>query len=114
MNAAARLFNQGALSRGWVFSLFLTRFQFKLFGVVFLLLFSAFCLVYITNTTRSYHATVQQLNIENDRLHTQWGQLLLEKSSLTMQSRIQTLAESKLNMVVPEGENLIIINMADQ
>jgi len=114
MNAAARLFNQGALSRGWVVSLFLTHFQFKLFTFFFLLLFSALSMVYVTHLDRDMQARLQQTATEQDRLHVQRGQLLLEKSSLTMQARIETLAKDKLGMVAPEGKAVIIINLKDQ
>lgn len=110
MNAAARLFNQGVLSRGWVVSLFLTRFQLTLFLLIMSILFSALGLVYVTNTTRSINATLQQLTTERDRLHVQYGQLLLEKSTLLMQARIQTVAENRLGMVMPEGKSLVIID----
>lgn len=110
MNAAARLFNQGVLSRGWVVSLFLTRFQMTLFIVIISILFSALGLIYVTNTTRSVNANIQQLTTERDRLHVQYGQLLLEKSTLLMQARIQTVAENRLGMVMPEGKSRIIID----
>ena len=110
MNAAARLLNQGALSRSWVISVFFARFQFVLFSCVFAILISALGLVYMTNTTRSLNANIQQALVERDHIHVQWGQLLLEKSTLLMQARIQDLAEDKLNMVVPEGKAVVVIN----
>jgi cell division protein FtsL len=112
MNAAARLLNQGALSRSWVISLFLSRFQFVLFSCVFAILISALGLVYMTNATRSLNANLQQTLSERDRIHIQWGQLLLEKSSLLMQARIQVLAQDKLNMVIPEGKAVVVINIS--
>jgi cell division protein FtsL len=110
MNAAARLLNQGALSRSWVVSVFLARFQFVLFSCVFAILISALGLVYMTNTTRSLNASIQQTLVERDRIHVEWGQLLLEKSTLLMQARIQNLAEDKMNMLVPEGKAVVVIN----
>jgi cell division protein FtsL len=110
MNAAARLLNQGALSRRWVISLFLSRFQLTLFSCVFAILISALGLVYMTNTTRSLNAAIQQTVSERDRIHVQWGQLLLEKSTLLMQARIQVLAQDQLNMVIPEGKTVVVIN----
>lgn len=110
MNAAARLLNQGALSRGWVVSLFLTRFQMTLFILIMAILFSALGLVYVTNSARSINANMQQLLMERDHLHVQYGQLLLEKSTLLMQARIQTVAEDRLGMVMPEGESLVMID----
>src|SRR5689334_6847887 len=110
MNAAARLLNQGALSRSWVVSVFLARFQFVLFSCVFAILISALGLVYVTNTTRSLNASIQQTLVERDRIHVEWRQLLLEKSTLLMQARIQNLAEDKMNMLVPEGKAVVVIN----
>lgn len=110
MNAAARLFNQGELSRGWVVSLFLTRFQLVWVFFISSILLSALTLVYVTNTTRSLHASLQQELVLHDRLYIQWGQLLLEKSSLTTQARVQSVAETKLDMLIPEGQSVIVIN----
>lgn len=110
MNAAARLLNQGALSRSWVISVFLARFQFVLFSCVFAILISALGLVYMTNTTRSLNANIQQVLVERDRLHVEWGQLLLEKSTLLMQARIQVIAQDKMDMLLPEGKAVVVIN----
>jgi cell division protein FtsL len=110
MNAAARLVNQGALSRGWVMSVFLARFQVMLFAIIFAVLVSALSLVYVTNSTRTLHAEIQQLQTERNRLHVEWGQLLLEKTTLIRQVRIQKMAEQRLDMVVPEGKAVVIID----
>ena len=114
MNAAARLFNQGQLSRSWVISLFLTGFQFWLCILIFTVLFSALSLVYVTNLSRSLHAWQAQQTIESDRLHVQWGQLLLEKSSLTRQSRLQDIAHEKLQMSTPDAQHQVVIILKSQ
>jgi cell division protein FtsL len=110
MNAAARLLNQGTLSRSWVISVFLARFQFVLFSSIFAIVISALGLVYMTNITRSLNANVQQTLVERDQIHIEWERLLLEKSTLLMQARIQLLAENQLNMVVPEGKAVVVID----
>lgn len=110
MNAAARLLNQGTLSRRWVISVFLARFQFVLFSCIFGIIISALGLVYMTNITRSLHANIQQTVLERDQIHVEWERLLLEKSTLLMQARIQALAEDQLDMVVPEGKAVVVIN----
>jgi len=109
MNAAARMFNQGALSRGWVISLFMSRAQFTLMFVTFTVLFSGLSMVLVTNTTRSYNAQLQQIQNERNQLHVQWGQLLLEKSTMMMQARIQTAAENELNMKIPNHHSVVVI-----
>ena len=110
MNAAARLLNQGVLSRGWVVSVFLTRFDISLFVLISAVLISALSLVYVTNSVRSLNANIEQLYAEHDQLHIQRGQLLLEKSTLTMQAHIQDVAEDHLNMVVPEGKAVVVVD----
>jgi cell division protein FtsL len=110
MNAAARLLNQGELSRGWVVSVFLNRFHFSWVTLIFAVLVSALSLIYAANTVCYLNASVQQLAAERDRLHVQTGQLLLEKSTLMMQTRVQNIAEKELDMVVPAGQAVIVVN----
>lgn len=109
MNAAARLLNEGVLSRGWVFSVFWSRSQFMMLGLVSAVLISALSVVYITNTVRTLNAGVQQSLTERDRLHIQWGQLLLEKSTWTMQARIQHVAEGAYGMMVPDTKSVVVV-----
>ncbi len=110
MNAAARLLNQGALSRGWVVSVFLTRFDLSLFALISAVLISALSLVYVTNSVRGLNAAIEQSYTDRDQLRIQQGQLLLEKSTLTMQARIQDVAEDHLNMVVPDGKAVVVVD----
>ncbi len=110
MNAAARLINQGSLSRSWVVSVVLSKMQFSTLVLAIAVLVSALSIVYVTNTSRSLNAYVQQTLVERDQLHIQWGQLLLEKSSRITPVRVQTIAESHLNMVVPDGKSVVIVN----
>jgi len=110
MNAAARLLNQGSLSRSWVMSVFLTRSQVSLFAMLLMVLISAISVVYVTNSTRSLNANLQQAIDEKDRFHLQKEELLLEKGTWLMQARIQKTAEDRLKMVVPESKSVVVIN----
>ena len=109
MNAAARLFNQGALSRGWAVSFLLERAQFSTLVLVLAVLTSALSMVYVTNMTRSMNGALQQTLTERDHMHVQWGQLLLEKSTWMMQARVQQVAEDKLGMVFPNHKSVVIV-----
>jgi cell division protein FtsL len=111
MNAAARMFNQGVLSRGWAISFGLAKAQASSLILIIAILTSALSMVYVTNMTRSLHANLQQASAELDNIHIQWGQLLLEKSTWMMQARVQQIAENKLGMVFPDSKSLVIINM---
>ena len=68
MNAAARLLNQGALSRGWVISIFVTRSNVSVVVFMISILISALSLVYVTNCSRSLNAELQQAYVERDHL----------------------------------------------
>lgn len=112
MNAAARLLNhQGALSRSWVVSVFFTPYHFFVLIFIVLILASSLSLVYVTNETRRLNADLQKLMLERDRLHVEWGQLLLERSTMTIESRVQTFAERKLDMVFPEGKKVVQVTL---
>ncbi len=110
MNAAARLLNQGELSRGWVVTIFLSRFHFAFCFLAMLTLISALSLVYVTNSVRTLNAEVQQSLDEKDRLLLQWNQLLLEKSSMLMQSRVENVAEERLSMAFPDSKVVVMVN----
>lgn len=110
MNAAARFLSQSTVSRTWVISVLLSKAQFGLFTLIIAVLMSALSVVYVTNTTRSLNASVQQMLADRDHMHVQWGQLLLEKSTWIMQARVQQIASDKLDMVVPNSQSVVIIN----
>lgn len=110
MNAATRLLNQSVISRGWVVSVLLPRFNVMLCTLIVASLISALSVVYVTNTSRSLNANLQQTLADRNHLHVQWGQLLLEKSTLIMQARVQQIAEEKLEMIVPDSKSVVIVN----
>lgn len=109
MNAAARFANQGALSRGLAVSLFWTKDQFSTIFLTLMVLTSALSLVYVTNSSRSLNASLQQTLADREQLHVQWGQLLLEKGTWMTQGRVQRVAERDLNMVLPDGKSVVVV-----
>jgi len=109
MNAAAKLLNQGSLSRGWVVSLFFARVHFLVSLLTTLTLFSALGIIYTSHYTRNSHAELQNAISLQSRLELQASHLLLEKSNLLTQSRIEKDASNKLSMVHPNSKNTIIL-----
>lgn len=109
MNAAARLVHQGVISRRLALTFLLTRRQVTNLLLALLVLCSALSIVYITHTSRILHATYQQNVAQQNRLHVERSQLLLERSTLMMQSRIQHAAETKLGMVIPDHKSVVVI-----
>jgi len=110
MNAAARMFNQGALSRGWAVSLFLARTQFSTIVLVLAILTSALGIIYVANMARGLNASWQQTLAERDHMHVQWGQLLLEKGTRMRQARVQRIASVRLGMVMPDSKSVVIVD----
>ena len=95
MNAAARLVHQGTLPRHIVLVQMLTRQQLAALTLVMFMLFSALSVIYVTHLTREIHAAYAQNAIEQNRLHVERGQLLLERSTWMMQARVQRVAEKE-------------------
>lgn len=110
MNAAARLVHQNVLSRQIVWTNFITRSHLAVMLLSMAVLFSALSVIYVTQTSREMYAAYQHNLVEHDHLHVQRGQLLLERSTLLMQAHVQTIAEDKLDMIVPNAKSVVIIH----
>lgn len=110
MNAAARLVHQNIISRHLILTHLLTRHQIGVVVLALAVLLSALSTIYVTHVNRILHATYQRNLAELDRLHVQRGQLLLERSTWMVQSRIQQIAENKLGMMVPNYKSVMIIH----
>ena len=110
MNAAARLVHQGVLTRYLVFTYLLTRRQMAVLALALAVLLSALSIIYVTHTTRELYTIYQHNLVEQNRLHVQQGQLLLERGTWMMQARIQQIAESKLGMVMPDYKSVVVVN----
>jgi len=74
------------------------------------LLISAFGVICIQNINRQLTNKLQTLQTENINLRNQWSQLLLEKSTWAAATRIEQIAQSKLNMIMPKTRQILIIN----
>jgi cell division protein FtsL len=110
MNAAARLVHQPSLVRHFVFSCRLSRQDVITFLMAGVLMFSALGTIYVTHVSRLIYANYQHSLVERDQLHVQHDQLLLERSTMMMQSRIQQVAENKLNMIIPNQKTVVIVH----
>lgn len=107
MNAAARLVHQGVLTRHVITASLLTKRQLAVMALGFAVLLSALSVIYVTHASRELYASYQHNLAEQDRLHVQRGQLLLERSTWMMQARIQQIAENKLGMEIPQSVVII-------
>ena len=70
-----------------------------LFGGVLL---SAIAVAYSAHWTRQLLNTLYTELSVRDKIQAEWGRLVLEQSTWTAHSRIETLASSQLKMRIPE------------
>lgn len=74
-----------------------------------LVLASALAVTTSAHLTRVQYARLQQLELEQDQLQTIWGRLLLEESTWSAPSRIERLARERLEMHVPDINDVEVI-----
>ena len=74
-----------------------------------LVLGSAVAVVYSKHESRKLFVQLQTLKKERDRMDIEWGRMQLEQSTWATHGRIERLARKKLDMKIPEAENVIII-----
>lgn len=78
-------------------------------SVLLLVVASALGVVYSSYEGRQLFSDMQQKNRESMRLEEEWGRLLLEQSTWASHARIERLAKTELNMVVPDPERIIVV-----
>ena len=70
---------------------------------------SATGVIYSTYKSRYLLNELRQLERQRNNLQVEWGQLLLEQSSLVAQGRIENLAIAELGMKIPTVENVVVV-----
>jgi cell division protein FtsL len=65
--------------------------------------------IYTKQKKRVLHASLQSLYTARDKLQIEWSQLLLEQGTWEADARVERVARDKLDMVVPEKINVIIL-----
>lgn len=111
MNAAARQINQSTIFNGQIGSIRLSKQFIVHLTLLFLVLVSALAVVYSTNVHREIFTDLQMMEREAQQLQLQWGQLLLERTSLATPGRVQDLAAEKFQMVLPNNNQTVILQL---
>lgn len=75
----------------------------------FAVLTSAVLLVYSRHETRKKFVELGQLRSQVAALDTEWGRLQLEQSAWSDHGRIEQIARTRLNMVLPESDRVVFI-----
>lgn len=86
-----------------------TRFGWVLPVVWLAVIISAVSVVYVSHLCRQLYNELSSLEQEANALQVEWGRYLLEQSSWASLSRIEQLAESRLDMRVPGAEEIVVV-----
>jgi cell division protein FtsL len=70
---------------------------------------SSIGVVYARHEGRKQFVQLQSLVYEKERMDVEWGQLQLEQSTLTTQGQIENAARSRLGMINPAPEQMVIL-----
>jgi cell division protein FtsL len=111
MNVASRVLHHRVIAKQQLPLMTFTAPQPLIVAILLLMIFcSAFAIVYVTHVTRGLHANLHQSSQDYSRLYAKQEQLLLDKSSLFMQTRIQKIAENSLNMIIPDRRWVVMVH----
>ncbi len=110
MNAAARSLHQNRLFYGNVMDIEFNTHNLLVVVLMSLLLISALSVVYFKDEQRSLISQLQSEHHQSQRLETEWGQLLLEQSTLVTAARIQRVAQSRLGMEQATPANVVVLH----
>lgn len=88
----------------------LNRFaSWQLLTLLSLVLVSGLSVVYLTHRDRVLFNELQVLRDQANELDVQWGQLLIEQSTLGVGGRVEQRATEQLEMRVPEIEKIVMV-----
>lgn len=79
--------------------------------LLFLVVVSAFSVIYYTHMNRQTTSKLEQLYTQRDELDIEWRNLLLEQNSLAEHSAIESRAKKLLNMKRPDANSEIIVTL---
>lgn len=74
-----------------------------------LLLVSGVSVIYTTFKNRYLLNELQQLKNQRNELQVQWGQLLIEQSTFSLEGRIERKAIDELQMKVPDFSEIVMV-----
>ena len=74
------------------------------------LFFSALLVVHKKHQSRQLFMQLQSLQLEVERLQEEWSQLLLEQGTWASDARIEKMARTQLQMILPEPNQVVILS----
>lgn len=85
------------------------RQQFVLVLLFIAVIVSALTVIYVSHAHRQLTIERDDLLSARDQLDIEWRHLQIEETSLTEHSRVERIAEQRLDMVRPEGEQEVLV-----
>ena len=82
-------------------------------GLVILLIVSAFSVIYLKDLSRRLFIRYQHLQQVQQHDEVEWSKLLLEEGAWSTQARVQNIATTQLNMIMPSMKNIVMIESRD-
>ena len=84
----------------------MARLNFTLFAI---LIVTALATITAQHKSRKLYIELQQQQDAANQYEVEWGQLQLEQSTWAMHSRIEDIAEKRLDMQVPDAERIQVV-----
>lgn len=78
-------------------------------ALIILLVASAFSVIYLKDLSRRMFIRYQNLQQVQQHDEVEWSKLLLEEGAWSTQARVQEIATTQLNMVMPAMKDVVMI-----
>jgi len=78
-------------------------------ALIVLLVASAFSVIYLKDLSRRMFIRYQDLQQVQQHDEVEWSKLLLEEGAWSTQARVQDIATTQLDMVMPTMKNIVMI-----
>ena len=111
MNTAAKAIAENHALQGRLSRLLWGQRSLGVITLVVMILGSAFGVIYERNFYRDTLADFQGLNQSHHELALQAKQLQIEQSTWATQSRVQSIAERKLKMRIPDYQHSVMVQL---
>lgn len=109
MNTAAKTIARSNIEHESLFGGLFLREHLTIMLLAICVFVSGFAVVYSKDYQRRLYIETQNITLHTNQLQTEWGKLLLEQSAWSMQARIERIASSKLNMMVPSAKSIVMV-----
>jgi len=73
---------------------------------------SGVAVIHVKYLTREEFGTLQQVRAERDALDVEWGRLQIQEAALTSHTRIEDNARTELDMIMPAGGEVRVVEIA--